>query len=407
MLLGNITAQMITLMSAPIITRLYTPDDFGVLTLVWSYVGILSVIACLRFDQAVVIENHDADAINLVFICMLLTGVLTLSLCILVACAAQDIAKLIKLPKSLFYLWYIPAGFAAFGVNSTLTHWFARQKKFSYIAIGRVTGALASAVLKISFGFFLFSSATWLVTGNIVALALPGCILAVVFFYYELKPFPFVDRNRLWRPLVQKYRDFPTYHAASGIINSASQNIPIILLAHFYSPAIIGFYGLSNTVLRRPIEIVSQSLSKVYLQKVAEEYHAGNNLRKNYIRTTVGLLIAGLFPFALLGFFGESIFTFLFGPQWGTAGIYTQILAPWLFLAFINPPATQIIIVKQRFRFNFVFNILSLVLRILSIGLPAMLSMQPTHTLLIFSATSVLTNLVYILYAFKQTSAAA
>ena len=112
----------------------------------------------------------------------------------------------------------------------------------------------------------------------------------------------------------------------------------------------------------------------------------------------------GILPFALLGIYGEYVFTILFGTKWGPAGIYTQSLAPWLFLAYINPPATQIIIVKQKFRFNLCFNIISLILRILSIVIPAIFAFTPYHTLMAFSIIGVLTNLVYILYAFKQTS---
>ena len=403
MLLGSFIAQLITLISAPIITRLYTPSDFGILTLIWSYIVILSVIACLRLDQAVVIEDCDEYALHLVLLCIIITTTLVLALSIIMAWFPGIITKYIELNSNSHYLWFIPAGLMAFGINSTLTHWHTRQKDYFLIAFGRVAGALFSAFIKILLGILFFSSSFWLLSGNIIALVVPILLLLIIFLRKNLTQIIRISNKNYMLALLKKYKNFPTYYAATDIINSSSQNIPIILLGHFYSPAVIGFYGLSIAVLRRPIDIVSQSFSKVYLQKVAEEIHEGTDVRRNFIKSTLGLFIVGFFPFAALGLFGELLFVFLFGPKWATAGIYTQILSPWLFLGFVNPPATQIIIVKQKFKFNLKFNILNLGLRVLAIVVPSMLINKPIYSILAFSATGVFTNILYILYAFKHT----
>ena len=62
---GATIAQAIPIAIAPILTRLYTPSDFGVFALFSSLVSLAAIIATGRYELAIMLPEDDQDAINL------------------------------------------------------------------------------------------------------------------------------------------------------------------------------------------------------------------------------------------------------------------------------------------------------------------------------------------------------
>ena len=203
------------------------------------------------------------------------------------------------------------------------------------------------------------------------------------------------------RQSAYKYREFPKYNVPTAFINSISQNLPVLLFSYFFSQEIVGFYGLAKMVLQRPVGIMSQSVSKVFLQKSSEIQNQGGNLYNNLKKTTLGLAAIGVIPFVILTIAGKWIFGFVFGKEWLEAGLYAQALAPWLFLLLINQPATQTYIVKQKLRFQLCFNCINVFMRFASITAGFYIFHDAFYSVLLFSATGVFINIFFILYAFK------
>jgi len=69
---GTVFAQALLVLLAPILTRLYDAESFGVFSLYTSIVGFLTVIACLRYERAIVLPEKDEDAANLLALSMLI-----------------------------------------------------------------------------------------------------------------------------------------------------------------------------------------------------------------------------------------------------------------------------------------------------------------------------------------------
>jgi len=401
MMAGNVTAQAIAFMAAPVITRLYSPDEFGLLTLVWSYYGILAVVSCLCYEQPIVIEPRDDNAINIFVLCIIITISLALLIGGIIYLFAEEIALIINFKFDKNYLWFIPVAIFSSGLNKSLVSWNSREKKFKIISLCGIFGTISSVSVKIIFAVLFFSSGAWLLSGNILGFFVPAVILLIVFFY---ESFPSLranfSRQKMIR-LAKEYYRFPTYHVATSLLNSASQNLPVALLAYYFSPVILGFYGLANSIMKRPVNLISTSMSKVFLQKIAEAHVAGKDLRRHFLLATKGLVLIGIIPFCILGFAGSEIFSFVFGEKWLTAGFYAQLLAPWLFFGFINPPATQVIIVKQKLKYNMFFNVISLSLRTITIIITAIFFSKPAITIACFSAVGVILNLYYISFAYR------
>jgi O-antigen/teichoic acid export membrane protein len=56
---GTGFAQVISIFTAPIITRIYTPEDYGILGIYMMFTGIIGTISTLKLANAIIVEKDD------------------------------------------------------------------------------------------------------------------------------------------------------------------------------------------------------------------------------------------------------------------------------------------------------------------------------------------------------------
>lgn len=398
LLTGNIAAQAIALLAAPVITRLYQPDDFGIMTFIQSAAGIFTVIACMRYRYAIVLPKEKEEGYNLFALSIFSSFAVSIILVFLVFLFKGIVAEKCGFAGHENYLFFLP--FIVFIASSSdiFVYLYTRFKDFKIISFVTVLMPIANSATKIGAGFLLSASAFWLIFGNLIG-PLLASFLFLVFMKGKLSEIiKNINVARL-RQSAYKYREFPKYNMPTGFINSISQNLPVLLFSYFFSQEIVGFYGLANMVLKRPVAIMSQSISKVFLQKSSEIQNQGGDLYKNLRKTTLGLAVIGIIPFAILTIAGKWIFGFVFGKEWLEAGLYAQALAPWLFLLLINQPATQTYLVKQKLRFLLYFNCINVFIKFISITAGFYIFHDAFYSVLLFSASGVFMNIFFILNA--------
>ena len=400
LLAGNVSAQAIGFLSLPFITRLYKPDDFGLMTLILSFIGLSSVIASFRYEISIVLPKNDDSAQNILVLCLFIVCGYSLLLLIIVPFLKDYVDIWMNVKGIGNLLWLVPVGVFATGLCQVFRLWYTRKKKFYLLSICQITTSVTTAGVKISAGLLFGSIAFWLIAGNVL-----GLLLAAVIFGFNFINANYHDfrRNITKQKIVdaaREFRKFPTYNAPTSLINSLSQNIPNFLFAYYFSPEVVGFYGLASSILRKPISLLSDAIRRVFLQKVSELQSASQSLRGSFVKATLGLAVVGVIPFGAVMLGGEWIFSTLFGQTWSTAGHYSQLLAPWLFLGFINPPATQIILVKQRLSFDLKWNIVVLILRAMAIMGASFISNEPWVAVALFSTVGTVANLYLIGFAF-------
>jgi O-antigen/teichoic acid export membrane protein len=407
MLAGNFSAQVIAFLASPVITRLYTPQDFGAMTLVFSMVSVLLVVASLRYDLAIVLPESEHRSLILVALSIFLCVAFSLFLAMIVCLFKHPISVVSKLSASENLLWFVPVGVFVGGILQILSYWFTREKAFSRLSWNQVIIQGSAVPVKIGAGFWYGSSAGWLLAATIGGQFLAAVSLGPALLAGHVRTFLHRLRKDELMETALEFRDFPLYRCPNGVLMMVSANMPVFLLAHFFSSATVGFFGLANAVLRQPVGLVSQSMANVFYQKIAESHLQGIDIRLHLAKTTAGLAAVGAVPFCALFVAGPWIFSIIFGKQWIEAGFYVQLLSPWLFTLFICSPATQVVIVKRALRFNLVFDSVNVVLGVCSLSIAAYLLGQPRLAVLCFSLVSALLNLYYIKHAFhlaKQTA---
>lgn len=197
--------------------------------------------------------------------------------------------------------------------------------------------------------------------------------------------------NIRWKKMIagsKRYRKFPIIDVWGGLLNTISRQLPPLLLSAFFSPIIVGYYALGSAVVRLPMVMIGGAIGQVFYQKASEVKNKGGTTE--IVASVYKRLVAlGLFPMMLLCIVGEDLFSVTFGHDWSEAGIYTQILAPWMFFAFISSPLSALFFVFERQRSALIVHSIIFLTRVMSLYIGGALGNVYT-ALALFSASGVL-----------------
>lgn len=401
MLLGNITAQMIALAGVPIITRLYTPEDYGAMTLVTSYVTVLAVAFSLQYQSAIVIEDSEKNANHLLILCVTLSLIFLIIIAICQFLFGEQVVIWIDFPYNKNLLWFIPVNAFAVNLLQVSSSLGTRYKLFGWLSVANAGNNLSSVLFKIVLGVLAGSSVFWLVLGNFLGPMIASVILVFILLRGNLKTIITCFSLQRLRHVAFKHREFPKFSLWNGILDRFSKGLPIILLAYYFDSITVGYYGLAYFVLQRPVNLMGLSLSKVFLQKAAEANSKKKNLRSQWAKATLGLAAIGFVPFALLMCYGEYLFLLIFGENWELAGVYAQILSLWTYLLFIVIPSTQLIIIKKALKFNLFYNVSNTISKIVVIIVVSIISADAIITISFLVFISSIFNLFYLGNAYR------
>lgn len=401
---GNVIAQMISVGIIPITTRLFTPENFGLFALFAAGTSVFSSISSLCYERAIILPEKSEDAINLLFLSLLILIISTPLLYLFFFSLRNEIAEL--LGNSDFSTWILVIPIAVFftGIVKIFRIWHLRNRHFKGVAIARGCESAASALFKVCIGFFVGAYSWGLIGGAIV-----GTVIATIILIWKPEGFNFAQEvkkisKKSTIELSKRYKNFPYYASWNALLNFVSQNMFIFMFSAFFTPAIVGFYSLGNRALQQPISMFSQSFHNAYLQKSAYQLTNKVPMIPGLKKTIIYLFCIGFIPFAILMVFGKIIFGTVFGENWINAGVYVQVLAPWFLMIFISSPAKVIYEVCQKQGVKLILNVSSAVFRVAAILVGYYLSKDPLIVLISFVIVNVIFEFINIVVAIFLTS---
>lgn len=352
---GTGMAQAIPIAISPILTRLYSPQEFGMFALYMAVVAVVSVLVTGRYELAILLPRQDRDAIHIAALAAGLSVVISAVLLALVALFNQPMARWLGAPELAHWLYWVPASTLLMGVYQSLNYWSNRKAQYKRLAISRTVQSGTGALAQLG-GGYAGAGPLGLVGGQITGQALATTVLARL-IYRE-------DRShiRMLRPvravaLAKKYKDFPRFLIVAHGFNTLSRNLPVMLLNALFSTAATGFFMLVQRVMGAPMVLVAGALGDVFRQEASHAYIHTGNCRVIYLRTFRRLLAISILPFGALFFSAPTLFGLVFGEQWRVAGEYARILTPMFFVQFVVSPISQVAVIAERQRIDLVWQI--------------------------------------------------
>ncbi|MEX0719721.1 MAG: oligosaccharide flippase family protein [Balneolaceae bacterium] len=338
---GTAVAQGVTVLIAPIITRLYSPDDFGMLGVFLSIISVVGVNSTLRYHLAILLPDDDRDAAalsGLSIICTLSISLLTLLFLLILSEQIESWFDVV-LPSVVYLI--IPFAIVVNAGTIIIRQWHIRYRAYGTAAVSEASQSLGNAGGQLGFGFTGLTSGLFLVLSSVI-----GQTIALLIYLQSLpRKVVFFSRNLFNARRIKEqaliHRKFPQYSTPGGIINKLAWELPSFLLLFFFNAEILGFYILGHRLLRMPVSLIGNSIGQVYFERGVASHKAGNlDVITELMQKR--LVQLGFFPFLVLTFVGEELFIIFFGSEWAIAGVFTQILAIWTFVWFISGPLSVV-----------------------------------------------------------------
>ena len=330
---GTTIAQAIPIAISPILTRIYTPEDFGVFALFISIVSMMAVISTAKYEMSILLPKQENFAYQLV----VLSGFFVIMSSVLYLISLVFVESFLYRFDTIYYL--IPATVLFIGLNNTFDKYNNRIKNYKLMSYQRIIKTTVESVISISFMFFLHLK-TGLIWGFVLGFFVSsGTMLYINAKYFHAKALR-VSKTKM-RSLAQKYSNFPKYNMPHALLNTLSSHTPIFLIPIFYTNTTLGFYALGVKMVQAPLGLVSSALFNVLGQKMAEEHAKGNEIYSLYKQMIKKLLFVALSLIPLF-LFADELFAFVFGAQWREAGEYVQIMMPILLATFVLSPLSSI-----------------------------------------------------------------
>lgn len=334
---GTFAGRLIALAALPLLTRLYSPDDFGLLATFLALVSTISVVACLRLEIAISIADSDEDAIHLLVLAIMAIVTVTIASAAIIYSFPSQITSLLKQPSLEAYLWLIPLGIVTISTYATFQYWTIRAKQFSRIAKTRLTQAIASVSTMLTLGLVGLAPLGLLV-GKLINTGAGGASLALSAWKNESNKIKGVTRQGLLKTL-KNYKKYPTYSVLEAIFNTAAVQIPLIIVAA-NSAKEAGYMFLAMQIMAVPVGLIGADVSKVYAPRAAKALQVGD-LESMTKGIMFQLFKLGVGPFVVTGLFAPYFFPYIFGDHWQQAGEIISWLTPGVFLQFIVSPVSM------------------------------------------------------------------
>ena len=334
---GSGLAKVVGLVSMPILARLYTPEDFGIMAVFLALIAILSPFLTLRYVLALPLPRTDAAAINIFALCLALSAVMGAVMTLLLGLFAAPLLKFLSMEVLAPWWWLIVIGLLTAGANDVLTQWATRKRNYRIIARTSVLKSLGGNAVKLGMGVSV-AGPLGLLLGALIA---DNGGLATFLRHYTgaLRASWRHVRLRRMRALGQRYISFPLYRVPSQFLLSFAMQSPVFFIAGYYGAFDAGQFALALTVIALPITLVAKSAGSAFLGEASRlasiDHKSLQAVTKDVIRKTA---ILSIIPSAILLFFGEPLFVLVFGEQWATAGVFASYLSIYLFFHFISHP---------------------------------------------------------------------
>lgn len=364
---GTTIAQAVPVAISPILTRLYTPAEFGVFALFVSITSIFAAIANGRYELAIMLPDEDSDALNIAALGLCIAAALSLALLVVVALFGESIARGLGSADIRYWLYLMPFTVFFMGLYNVLNYYSSRKKRFSDVAEANVTKAVVLAATQVVLGLLKFG-AGGLVAGQ-VASSVGANAKLIRNIKQDIRLSGVISTGAIKRN-ASEYRDFPKFSLWGILANTLSINIGSILISRFFFASALGQYALMQRVMALPATLIAGAIGQVFYQQASQEMRSSGTALKAFRRTLAKLALISIPVFGVAYFVVEYAFVLVFGEPWREAGLYAQALVPLFAVRFVVSPLSTMnqVYLKNRIGMYANFAILGITVAVLTAG---------------------------------------
>jgi O-antigen/teichoic acid export membrane protein len=385
-------SQAIALAALPVLTRLYATGEYGAAAVYGGIVGLIVVIAALRYEYAIPLPRTDAGAFHAAIVAFIVLGGAALATALASPLLALWWGDKIGVSTPLLAVLLVIGVLTASAYQIT-NYWAVRKSKFGAIARTRMQQGLAGPASQIALGVAGFG-AVGLIAGQILGQCAGLSRLALGMMADNRQAGRTVrPRGLAWA--ARRYRRFPIYDSWAGLLNIAGGQAPVLLFAALFTPALAGYYALAVRILSAPLGLVGNAVSQVLMPRLVAVNRQGEagQLTLRLFRILAWL---SFFPFTVAALMAGRVIPLAFGAQWAPAAEVIAWTAPWAACQFVTSPLSVAMLALEAQKLHTGIQFVLFALRIGGILVGAALG-SPEFAVIGFTAASIVGYAIYLL----------
>lgn len=329
---GNLAGQVIVVGSAPLLSRLYAPADFGVFATIVAAATLGAVLTPLSLHQAIHVPTDPAVVARLVRASLRLA---------LGGAALCLVPALVLVQTTKVSTWSLaPVTLAAAACADILTYWATREGLFRVLVQARLAGAILGVA-----GMVLLSR--WHAMGLLAGHTLGACASALWLAWRFRNLAPTTGPVAV-TTLLREYRYFPLWRLPATLLNTAVVQMPLWMFTQVFGPAIVGQFSMTQRVFNAPVTLLGSAIGDVFQREAGQALRTRRECRAEFGRFGLLLLGIGAVIAGMVGLFGPVLFAWVFGEPWREAGELARWLAPLFVLRFVFSPLSALLILGAR-----------------------------------------------------------
>lgn len=398
---GTTIAQAIPIAISPILTRIYTPEDFGVFALFIAITTIFGTIANGRYELAIMHPKKDEDAINIFALGFIITCVISLLLLFLVIVFNDYFTRFFGNNDISYWLYFIPLSVFFIGLFNILNYFNNRRKKYHDLRNATILKSILLVLIQIIVGF-IKAGASGLIFGSIIS----NMFANMKLLKNIIKDKVLVSNISKLKiiALMKKYREFPKYNLMSNLSNMITIQLPFFLIPKIFDISISGYFFFAQKIISLPSSLIATSISQVFFQKTSENY---KNKIKNmpiFLITLKKLTIVALPISIFMYIFSPMLFELIFGKEWRLSGEISQYLAIIFFFNFIISTLSIILISYKKLKLLAIWQYIYLFTAIVLYVVSYYFGLELTDFLLLYVSHQILLYVLYFYMIYQVVS---
>jgi O-antigen/teichoic acid export membrane protein len=401
---GTGAAQLIVILSSPILTRIYAVSDFGAFAVVSAILAILLSIISLRYEFAIPLPGSDQEAANVLGVCLIATLLVSAGSAVVLWIAGPALLAAIGASAVTPWLLFLALGALGGGIVTTFTGWAVRTKSYSDIAATKFTQGISQVVLQVGLGLVGWGT-LGLLLGAIAATVAGATRLVGSAWRTHASVLRAVSIQGM-RVAARRYRRFPIFSAPSALLNTVGIETPILLITVLYGTYVGGQFAIAQRVIGLPITLVAAAVAQAFFAEAARRMRERpDQLRGLFIQTTRTLALGAIGPFALAMLLSPLVFPIVFGDSWQEAGLYISVMVPWFYLQFVTSATGTTLDVLERQDRHLVREVIRIGFLTGSMVAASALNLSPLGAVASLSLGGCITYVVYGLISWRAVNA--
>ncbi|MCH8492481.1 MAG: oligosaccharide flippase family protein [Idiomarina sp.] len=392
---GTASAQLITALSLPIVTRLYSPEMIGIISIFLAFFNFWNTTLTWRYEGALLICQNELEAYHVFRLGSALTFFMAfVGMIVLHILIEFSLLGFEELPKwtpiiALFSL-------LGFGLFMMYRSWALRLQLVPTISLATISRSAANSFARVIAGIFGAG-----VLGLFIAEIL-GSWSALISIRTKIrkkiKAIPKWSYSRL-RLVFSKYIKYAKYEMPSAILNQLSLALPVPIIASLYGVKAAGLYGLARLVYAIPNNQIGRSIGDIFHMEIGKLIRRKEMKKgfKLFIKLSFVLVFAAIFIFSLAVLFAPLLTEFIFGSEWRDMGQIIVLISPWMCASLIAGSMSRVLSALQKQEWKLIYDTLALVIVLLVFSIAKFNELELIGFIEILSYSMVFAYFIYYL----------